>query len=1088
MRTPASGRILIKLASIAILSLAMMPLLAAAGRAASRNVLVLNSYHQGLQWTDNIVAGIQQTFGQAAHIPVNLHIEYMDAKHVWNDTYLERLAELYQQRFRSRPFDVVMVSDDNALAFVLKHGRKLFGQAPVVFCGINNFRDEMLQGRTDITGVMESFDVLATLRAAMKLQPEARQILVVNDATVTGQANRAVIEALADQLPARIKLEFLQDYSMAELQARLNSLDNGSIVLLMTFNRDRLGKVYNYQDSVRLVTQACPAPVYGVWDFFLGHGIVGGMITRGFDQGKAAAQMALAILAGTPVSRIPVVRTSPNHYFFDYAQLLRHHLAMGALPAGSQVINQPPSFLRLHQSLIISATIILSIQMAIILVLINNIQQRKKAQSELLSYRQHLENLVAERTLELAQAKEQAEAASRAKSTFLANMSHDLRTPLNAVVGLTGVLQKSVLSVEQRDTLNKVRIASDNLVQIINDVLDFSKVEAGRLELEYIDIDLDDLLDRIADLFSQAVAQKKLELIFDVHPDVPRQLQGDPGRLGQVLTNLVQNAVKFTRQGEIVASVHLDGASTGEPGQVGLKFQVRDTGIGIAPDVLPTIFEAFTQADSSMTRQQEGSGLGLAICRRLVALMGGTLSADSEPGRGSVFCFTVVLDVAHKPKRLPMMPAALHAAKVLVVSGSAALRQSLEHMLGILDLAPLAVADGRQAIDELRRAAQTEPVQLVLLDEKAAGPDPFETASHIAADAPLDGSNRPRFIILTPAHHLECNDRKRPAAPTAAYVAKPVKVTQLFSTIMTLFGQPPTGQWSQAAAILPSAVEQLKAFSDCRILVVDDSPLNRDVAMALLKFAGLHADTAENGREAVEILDRCQQGYDIVLMDIQMPEMDGFQATARIRSDTRYQGLPIIALTAHAIRGEREKCLAAGMDDFIPKPFEEELFYRVLLKWLEPAEPQPWQDGEPLPLDRSGSPADTHLLDVDGALQRLGGRRKIYLKLLGMFRLETEGIPEKIRIHLAAGDWQTAYRMAHNVKAVAATIGATALSEVARQLEATLDANCTSTTEDLNTFQKELAAAQDAVAAFLKKEAHPPLNPAGSARQNPAHG
>jgi two-component system sensor histidine kinase/response regulator len=1085
MTVPTIHRIFIKPACLTILIGVLTLMGAQAGMAASRSVLVLNSYHQGLQWTDNIVAGIQQTFAQATDSRVDLNFEYIDSKHVWDEAYLEQLADLYRHRYRGRSFDVVIVSDDNALLFLLEQGRDLFGNTPVVFCGINNFRDELLQGRTNITGVVESFDVLATLQAALKLQPQATQILIVNDATITGQANRAVIEGLMGKLPPHIQMEFLQDYSMAQLQARLSSLDNRSIVLLMTFNRDRLGVVYNYQDSVRLVTQACTAPVYGVWDFFLGQGIVGGMITRGINQGKTEAAMALAILAGRPVGQIPVVRSSPNHYLFDYAQLMRHHLPLKAVPAGSQVIHQPPNFLQVHKTWLLSATLVLSIQTAIILILINNIRQRKKAQAELRSYRQHLEHLVEERTQELARAKEQAEAASRAKSTFLANMSHDLRTPLNAVVGLTGVLLKTGLSAEQRETLGKIRIASGNLLEIINDILDFSKVEAGRLELEHIEFDLIELMDQMADLFGQALAQKDLELIFEIPPEVPRQLAGDPGRLRQVLTNLIQNAVKFTQEGEIVVSVNRDEATAAKPGQIGLEFQVRDTGMGIASHILPTIFEAFTQADSSMTRKQGGTGLGLSICRRLVALMGGNLCVESEPQKGSVFFFTVVFDVLQAPNQDFIVPAELHTAKVLVVSDSAASRRSLQYLLRRFDLLPLTATDIDQARHELRRAPATRPIQIVLLDWKVAGPDALATAARMAADSHADGFKQPKVLVLTPARHIEEIMKRQPSAtPVAAPVPKPIKASQLFQAILSICGQAQTTPCRDAATSVPSSVDYLKSFVNRHILVVDDSALNRDVAMALLSYAGLKVHVAENGRKAVEMVYRGKPPYDIVLMDIQMPEMDGLQATAKIRSDARFKSLPIIALTAHAIKGERDKYLAAGMDDFIAKPFEEDLLYRVLQKWLAPAEARSSRLDEPSPPWPSWPEDETNQfekrLDVPSALRRLGAHREIYFKLLGRFGQEIDGVPEKIRVSLAAGDRSTAHRMAHNVKGIAATIGAAALSRAALRLETLIAVDDPCADDCLKTLQEELDAARDAVTQFLASETKSRQSSAGT--------
>jgi signal transduction histidine kinase len=423
---------------------------------------------------------------------------------------------------------------------------------------------------------------------------------------------------------------------------------------------------------------------------------------------------------------------------------------------------------------------------------------------ELDEYRKHLEELVEKRTAELAVAKQQAEAANAAKSDFLARMSHDIRTPINAVTGLTNIVLKSELTAEQRDYLNKVQIASHNLLDVINDILDFSKVEAGWLELTHEPFDLDQVMERQADLFSDQVAKKDLKLRFSVAPQVPRQLTGDAGRLTQVLTNLIGNAIKFTDQGEIVVKVDLDDAASKEHDQAALKFSVSDTGVGIAADVLPTLFDPFTQAEGSLTRRHEGTGLGLAICRQLAKLMGGCIWAESTPGKGSTFSFTAMLET---------------------------------------------------------RMEQPEAV----------------------------ASRRPREPAEMPIQHM-------------------------------------TGR---------------------RVLVVEDSELNLVVVVSLLEEAGLAAEIAENGQVAVDKLTGAEPGYyDAVLMDIQMPVMDGYEATRQIRqweakaqfSDHRPQTteyrIPIIALTAHALKGQKEKCLSADMDDYLVKPLDEQGLFRVLLKWL----------------------------------------------------------------------------------------------------------------------------------------------------------
>jgi two-component system sensor histidine kinase/response regulator len=732
-----------------------------------------------------------------------------------------------------------------------------------------------------------------------------------------------------------------------------------------------------------------------------------------------------------------------------------------------------------------------------------------KMRIQIRSHQDHLEELVAERTTELAATKDQAEAANQAKSEFLARMSHEIRTPLNAVTGLTHIVLKSNLTAQQRNYLEKIQIASNNLLDVINDILDFSKVEAGRLKLSRTPFDLDRVIEELADLFSNRLAQEDMELIFAVAPDVPRQLAGDPGRLTQVLTNLVENAVKFTDEGEIVVGVKLDNQADQHTGQTALQFRISDTGIGIAADVLPTLFEPFTQVEGYLSRKHEGSGLGLAICRRLVELMGGRIWAESTPGRGSTFAFTVLLELCKQEKLRFSLPPDLHGLKALVADDSASSRQVLCDLLESFALHVSTVDSGEQAIKALRRAAASEPYQLILLDWKMPGMDGIETARRIRAlefevqsskfkvqDEPCELSEptknqepkTPIIILVTAYGHGQVQKRMdRSAADTL--LLKPVKASQLFNTIMDLFGR------AEAMVLRnrTSKTTQNARLAGRRVLLVEDSELNRDVALALLEETGLLVETAENGQIAVDKVTASPRDfYDAVLMDIQMPIMDGYEATARIREwefkvqSSKFKGnetvdlqpsafnllpgprrLPIIALTAHALKVEKEKCLAAGMDDHIAKPISEQDLHKVLLKRILPRQQEVEAEN---PLLSEGRPDARAVLDVQGALKRMGGRRSLYIKLLNKFEPEFGQTAEMIRRLLAAGDLKTAELTAHSVKGVAATIGATALFEVAAKLEKAIGSQAPDLEQPLASFGIELVGIFESIRVFLHQE------------------
>jgi signal transduction histidine kinase/DNA-binding response OmpR family regulator len=684
---------------------------------------------------------------------------------------------------------------------------------------------------------------------------------------------------------------------------------------------------------------------------------------------------------------------------------------------------------------------------------------------------------------ELAVAKEQAEAANEAKSDFLARVSHEIRTPLNAMISLTNMVLRSELTALQIDYLRKVQIASNNLLEVINDVLDFSKVEAGRLELTNAPFDLEQVMGQLADLFTNRVAQKDIELIFTTAPQVPRQLTGDAGRLTQVLTNLVENAVKFTDKGEIVVDVAPDDQAEKRGGQAALQFRVMDTGCGIDGDLLPSLFEPFTQAGTYLTRKHEGTGLGLAICRRLVELMGGGVWAESTPGRGSTFSFTVVMEAPKAEKPRFRLPADLHGLNTLVVDDSTMARQVLVDLLESFAFNVTAVDSGEKSIEAFDQAAAEAPYQLVLVDWKMPGMDGIETARQIRAlnrkaSETVNNATRTPIIILVTAYGHELVQKQLDKAEVDALLLKPVKASELFNTIMGLLG------WAEAAVPrIKTRAADLKRLEGRRVLVVEDSELNQDVAVALLEEAGLGAEVAENGRIAVDMLKNSpKEFYDAVLMDIQMPVMDGYEATRRIRqwelraqdefadlsadrSSTTHFRIPIIALTAHALKGEKEKCLAADMDDYLSKPLDERDLYRVLLKWIAPP-----QEAAHRPQSHGRASGDQDVLDVQGALNRLGGRRQLYCKLLRKFESESATIDAIIARHIACSDKETAWRLAHTVKSMSASIGAVCLSQAAAELETAIRHNRPKIDDLLSVFKSELDKTLRSINGLLEAE------------------
>lgn len=1024
-----------------------------------KRVLLLNSYHVGLSWTDKITAAVVEKLTASASVEV--HVEYLDSKRTPLSESRKAISSYLAQKYKNFNFDLVITSDNDALNFVREEGNGLFRIVPKVFCGVNNFSPELLTGLEKITGVIERTSPLKTVQQIISLKPDTRKIVVVCDETVTGKGEVEFARSELTSFKSSVPIEWWVGLDLPTLLERLKQLQRNDSVLLILFNRDSAGRFFSYEESAHIISEASPAPIFGLWDFYLEHGVVGGYVASAWHQGDTAAAVAQKILHGKPVTEIPLIDQSPNRYIFDKIALDKHGISEYLLPAGALVLNRPTTWFGENRKVFRVVMFLIFFEAVLALLIywrkkrfeamlhlqksetqkslaeslslleasleatadgvvivddngnllkfnrkyleiwhiseeilqngqeevlrhcadeifdfdefktnavwltlaheesrsgiipckdgrfieyfsqprrikneingrvwsFRDVTERKQAEDELLAMTRHLEESV----LFASELASQAELANQAKSQFLANMSHEIRTPMNGVIGMTGLLLGTSLDEEQRSQAEIIRASAESLLGLINDILDFSKIEADRLELEILEFDLRTIVEEVAEILAIKAHEKKLELISRVEPRIKSLVRGDPGRIRQILVNLASNAIKFTLTGEVLIEALVEDENDEF---VRIKFLVKDTGIGIPQDKVASLFQPFHQVDSSTARKFGGTGLGLAISKRLVEIMGGEIGVKSKEGAGTTFWFSIrFARVASVENPIKVMPVPLGDVRILAVDDNSTNRLILSEQLESWGIRHNEAENPDIALTMLREAVESkDPYGIVITDMQMPGRDGKALGIEIKSDAALKDT----IMIMMSSIGQTDELKKLRKIGFAAYLVKPVKQSQLFDCLSLVMGNSLSRETADRSdQIIAGVIIDDFTMAKSRILLAEDNMVNQKVAMGILKRMGFHVDAVASGTEAIHALENLP--YDLVFMDVQMPGMDGFEATRAIRSgQTRVlaMNIPIVAMTAHAMQGDRDLCLQNGMNDYVAKPISPKAIREVLEKWL----------------------------------------------------------------------------------------------------------------------------------------------------------